>query len=130
MGAGLLGAGPGDPDVRGAKESDADVKRSAMRTLEALELLTSRLSNLERDFLSHRDISRERVNHCRHIDLLQEMAAVRDPEDDFRRDPERICVCRLHGFRSLVPSKEWSVVINVFKENYCRLCADRAPKIM
>jgi hypothetical protein len=128
IGAGLLEFGSEDPDVRGAREDDAAVKRSARRTLEALGLPQSRLSNLERDFLSLRDISRERMNHYRHIEILQEAAGVRNPEDDYRRDPDRICACRLHGFRSLVASKDWPILIKVFKDNYCKVCADRDPK--
>jgi hypothetical protein len=117
-----------DTDLQSAAQDDEAAKRSAKRTLEAVGLPKSRLANLERDFLSLRDIARERVNHCRHIDLLQEPTRPRIPEDDYRVEPDRKCWCRLHGFRSLVASREWAVLIRAFKDSYCSSCEDRDPK--
>src|SRR5262249_32691839 len=94
---------PEDTDFRSARENDAAVTRSAKRTLEALGLPKTRLPVLEREFRSIRDISQERVEHCRHMELLQEIPRIRNPDDDYRHDPERICSCRFHGYRSRIP---------------------------
>ena len=68
---------------RGMSVLTAGTGREAIGTIEstpdiAIVLMDIMMPELERDFFSLRDISRERVNHCRHIEMLQGTAGVRN----------------------------------------------------
>ncbi len=117
-----------DIDFRCAKEGDSFVRRNAKRMIEALGLPKSRFPNAILEFESVRDMSSERVNHCRHIQLHQQIFKNRRIEDTYKLNPERTCFCTLHLYRSRIPDKDWRQVVKAFKQTYCLNCPDRDPK--
>jgi hypothetical protein len=117
-----------DPDVREAGYSDEDVERIAEDMLTANDLPRGRLAVMIREVMSLRDIARERVGWCRHIQLLQRLGHTRSPVTYYAYDPERSCCCEKYGFVSKVGSTEWRVLIPTFKSTYCSGCSSRSPK--
>jgi hypothetical protein len=87
-----------------------------------------RLPVFEREVESHRDIGRERLNWCRHIQLIQDLEHTRSKSTYCTRDPERYCLCEKFGSRSKIGSTDWTVLIRAFKDNYCLSCSAREPK--
>jgi hypothetical protein len=83
---------------------------------------------IERDMISERDIARERLNWCRHIELIQDLEHTRHPSTHYRQDPDRHCRCAKHGYESLIGSTDWHLVIKSFKMALCLNCPDRSPK--
>lgn len=122
--------GPDDDlDVREAGFSDEDMARYAEDVLEASDLPRDRLAVVIREVLSFRDIARERVKWCRHIQLIQDLGHASDLRTFYAYDPERRCFCERYGFASKIGSTDWRVLIPIFKHNYCSDCSARSPKV-
>jgi len=122
-------AGPDvDPDFRESKFTDEDMGRYAEDVLEASGLPRDRLAVVTREVLSFRDIARERVNWCRHIQLIQDLGHTRSPVTYYAYDPERNCYCEKFRLTSKIGSTDWRVLIETFKNNYCSGCSARSPK--
>jgi hypothetical protein len=117
-----------DPDVRQAKFTDEDMGRYAEDVLEATGLARDRLAVVTREVLSFRDIARERVHWCRHIQLIQNLGHTRSPITHYAYDPERNCYCEKYKLASKIGSTDWRVLIDTFKNTYCSGCAARSPK--
>jgi hypothetical protein len=118
-----------DEDALMAVETDERLRDLARFTLEAAGLPAERLPFVERYWVSERAISRERLNWCRHILLLQNLTHERRPETHYRCDPPRICKCDKHQYESAIESPEWEGVIEAFKRSRCAGCVDQDPKI-
>ena len=93
-----------DPDVMMADHDDEKIKNFAQTSLEAMALPSDRLSNVERESMSLRRIARERLDWCRHIDLIQSISQTLNRSTLHSIDPEALCVCRRHGLRSKIGS--------------------------
>jgi hypothetical protein len=91
-------------------------------------LPAERLPVLEREAASLRLIARERVNCCRHLNLIQDLRHTLSPTTCYRADPSRACVCEKHGYRSGIESTDAETVVIAFKRAYCEECPDRDPK--
>jgi hypothetical protein len=100
-----------------ASFSDDEVSRYAQRILKLAELPDGRLPMVERDCLSRRDISHEKLHWCRHIELIQQ----------FARDPARYCKCLILKHESRFGDPDWSAVITAFKRTHCEECSQRSP---
>lgn len=118
-----------DEDIHMANRSDEDILAIAQHSLDTLELPLERLPVLEREWFSQRRVSRERLQHCRHIQLLQDLTHEQNPSTHFHADPARICVCGLHAYRSVNQVSDSEAVISDFKQAYCTGCPDRSPKV-
>ena len=107
--------------------SDEQLQRSARQMLRILELPSDRLPAMERDYRSCRDIAREKLHWCMHIDILQDKTHELHRETLYRTDPKRVCVCLLHKHRSILESPDWMALVSAFKRSYCESCTDRTP---
>jgi len=105
------------------------IRKTARDTLRALDLPDNRLPILEREIESYSDIARERLHWCQHIDLIQDIRHTRDQSTHYARDPERLCMCQIFGYKSAVGSTDWKALITAFKRAYCTGCPAREPKI-
>jgi hypothetical protein len=112
-----------------ANDSDEKLRRLARLTLTAMQLPEDRLPVLERDSHSLRQIARERLGWCRHIDLLQDLSHTLHRSTCYVTDPPRSCFCKLHGHKSYIQHPEAEVVIQAFKRAYCDGCPDHSPKV-
>jgi hypothetical protein len=117
-----------DDDVHLAGETDEVLRGVARHTLDTLGLPADRLPILEREWGYYRAIARERVDWCRHLDLIQDPRSVEEPATYYHDDPPRACRCEKHGYRSTAESPDGAAVIAAFKAAYCASCPDRAPK--
>ncbi|HEX8129406.1 MAG TPA: DUF4365 domain-containing protein [Pyrinomonadaceae bacterium] len=113
--------------IRKANRSDEESRLYAKQFLNAKDLPVERLPVIEREYFSVRDVAREKINWCRHIGRLNDERHTRHLSTYYRTDPNRICVCNLHGFRSPVSDTNWKVISSGFKKIYCENCADRNP---
>jgi Domain of unknown function (DUF4365) len=118
-----------DMDLVMADEDDETTKRHAAASLEAMDLPATRLPVVERDWLSLRDVARERVHWCRHLALLQDLRHTSSPDTMYARDPARRCCCEKLGHKSNIGHEDWTTIISAFKQAYCNGCADRDPKV-
>ena len=107
--------------------SDDEVSRYAKRILEIAELPDERLPVVERDCLSRRDISTEKLHWCRHIELIQDLEHEKRRETHFARDPNRYCKCLLLNHESRFGDSNWGAVIKAFKRTHCQECCQRSP---
>jgi hypothetical protein len=119
---------PRDTDAALAAASDADVARFAEDCLAAMELPKDRLPVVRRDWLAMRDIAREKMDWCRHIELHQDLRHTHSPATSYLTDPPRAVVCEKHGHRSRIESPDWHALLAAFKMCYCAGCPDRDPK--
>ena len=117
-----------DPDVREAGFSDEEMVRLAEDVLVASDIPRDRLAVVTREVMSFRDIARERVGWCRHIQLIQDLGHTRSPVTYYAYDPERRCYCEEFGITSKIGNADWRVLIEIFKKNYCTGCHARSPK--
>jgi hypothetical protein len=117
-----------DEDVIRASDTDERVKALALRHLETLRLPAERLPVAERVWLSLRLISRERLEWCRHINLLQRTSDLENPATGYLTDPAKVCRCEKHLYTSNIENPDSETVISAFKRAYCDGCPDRDPK--
>jgi tetratricopeptide (TPR) repeat protein len=117
-----------DSDFRLADEDDAALKKFALDMLKALDLPAERLPIVERDCFSLRDIARERLHWCRHIDLIQSLRHTEHTATYYKVDPNRRCMCEKYKYESAIESTDWTALIPAFKRAYCEGCSDRDPK--
>ena len=117
-----------DPDIREAGFSDEEMVRLAEDVLVASDIPRDRLAVVTREVMSFRDIARERVAWCRHIQLIQDLGHTRSPVTYYAYDPERRCYCEEFGITSKIGNADWPVLIETFKKNYCTGCPARSPK--
>jgi hypothetical protein len=124
----ILSEAARDDDFRLGRASDADMRSFAQSCLEAAELPAERLPVVERECFSLRDVAAERLDWCRHLDLIQDKRHTLHPSTHYRTDPERWCVCSKHGYQSGIPSTDWRAVISAFRQTRCDGCPDRESK--
>lgn len=117
-----------DPDLLRANESDDRTRRFAEDMLGAMRLPRERLPQVINEALAKRDISKERVNWCRYIDLMARPPTIDGPLMAYAVEPDRCCRCMKFGVRSKIESPDWLPVIEAFKRNYCKECSSRSPK--
>lgn len=113
--------------IDSAQRSDEELSQNAAQAMRICDLPEERLPVMEREYSSYRDIAREKLNWCRHIELIQDKRHWLDPATFYRTDPTRFCLCRLHGYRSKFGHTDWEKVISAFKKSYCEGCMDRTP---
>jgi hypothetical protein len=113
--------------IDSVQESDESVRQNAAQMLRILELPADRLPVMEREYFSFRDVAKEKMNWCRHIDLIQDLGHTLRPETHYKIDPTRFCVCRLHGYRSKFGISDGAILISAFKKTYCEGCNEKNP---
>lgn len=113
--------------VRNANRSDEESFMYAAQALGTMDLPGERLPVVEREYFSLRDVAREQLSWCRHIDRLNDERHTWHPSTTYKRDPNRICICNLHKFESQTPNPDWKALSVVFKKTYCENCPDRNP---
>ena len=118
-----------DADVMMANHDDEDIKVFARTALDAMSLPLDRLPNVLKESLSIRDVARERLDWCRHIDLIQETEHTLLRVTLHSIDPNRYCVCLKYELRSAIGSPDWIPIIGRFKQACCAKCPDRSPKV-
>jgi hypothetical protein len=116
-----------DLDFEIAAQDDSELKKYAKDYSTRLGLSDEQLANVERDSLAIRDIARERLNWCKHIDFTQNAGPTQQKDTYYRVEPQRRCVCRLHKYESVLEHTDGPVVISAFKRAYCDHCSDRSP---
>src|SRR6266404_763195 len=110
-----------------AQQSDEELYQHAAQMLKLLDLPSERLPVMEREYESYRDIAREQLSWCRHIELIQDKRHELLPSTHFRTDPTRFGMCNLYGYRSTLGNPDWTAVMAAFKTTYCEGCPDRSP---
>ena len=115
--------GPGTEDTMLAAESDDRIRVMAKTLLASFQAPPDRVGMAERECFLMRQIAGERVNWCRHLDLVPLM----DPATAFSEAIERVCGCRKLGHESPQPSRGADALIADFKREVCAACQDRQP---
>lgn len=107
--------------------SDETLRAYAAQALRLYGLPPDRLPAMEREYESIRESSRDRLYWCRHLDRRCDDRHMQSRATMYRKDPDRICICHLHGFQSQIPDPDWRVTFAAFKKAYCDSCEDRDP---
>jgi hypothetical protein len=117
-----------DPDYSIVSEPEEMLLRFARESHEALGLPPEMLPAAELQAFALRDVARERLEWCRHIDLTQEdlLARVRGVQSS-AASPSR-CICLKFNYELGGDSADWKDAISAFKERYCVGCPARSPK--
>src|SRR5262249_14422908 len=109
------------------QESDESLCQNAAQILKIIGLPSDRLPVLEREYFSYRDIAKEKMDWCRHIELIQDKRHELHPATHFKTDPTRFCICGLYGYRSKFGDTDWTAVITAFKTSHCDGCEGKSP---
>lgn len=113
--------------LENANWSDERVRFLTTQMLRICELPNDRYPVLEREYSSIKRIAQERLNWCRYIELLQDKKHSLRKETMYKKDPNRVCVCNLHQYKSIIQNPNWEILIPAFKKTYCEQCPDRTP---
>jgi hypothetical protein len=113
--------------VSNANMSDETLRAYAAQALRLYDLPPDRLPAMQREYETIRESARDRLNWCRHLDRRSDDRHMRSHETMYKTDPDRICICHLHGFHSKIPDPNWKVIFAVFKKEYCDSCKNRDP---
>lgn len=118
---------PQDQDLLLAVEPDENLRSMARDLLRQLGAPADRIANAVIETFSMRQIARERVTWCRHLDLISDERPLQSPITAFREEPERICICKALSCESAIPHRDTDTVIGAFKQAYCNGCGLRSP---
>jgi hypothetical protein len=110
-----------DADFQNANQSDEELNRVANQLIRSVQSPPVRLDVLLELLCSFRQISRERVDWCCHLQILEDRTMTSNL-------PTRICFCERFGYESQEVSTDAAVVIADFKQIFCTSCPARAPK--
>jgi hypothetical protein len=110
-----------------AAMSDEKLRLYAAQALRLYDLPADRLRVMEREYISIRESSLDTVNWCRHLERRCDDRHMQATATMFKADPDRICICTLHGFESQISHPDWTTLSLAFKEAYCKSCKDRNP---
>jgi hypothetical protein len=116
-----------DRDFREAGYTDEYLQSCAADAIEALGFSEDALPAFTRAVTSWRDVARERLHWCRHIQLLE--VTCESDANNHVRDPLRKCHCDKLGLSSRILLTDWSPLISSFKQIHCLQCPERSPKI-
>lgn len=117
-----------DADLKNASQSDEELSRAAKQLILSVESPPARLDVIVELLRSFRHISWERVNWCRHLEILEDLTKTRDPKTAYSELPTRKCYCDRFRYESQDPSTDASAVIREFKQHFCAWCLARDPK--
>jgi Domain of unknown function (DUF4365) len=117
-----------DGDLVHANQSDEELSRIAKQMLLSVESPPSRLDVIVELLRSFRQISRERVNWCRHLQIFEDLMKNRDPKTAYSELPTRRCHCDRFHYETADASTDASTVIAEFKQTFCASCLARDPK--
>jgi hypothetical protein len=117
-----------DADLKHANQTDEELTRVATQMLRSMESPPARLDVIFELLRSFRQMSQERVNWCRHLRILEDLTANRDPKSAYSELPTRLGFCDKFRYSSRDASTDAAAVIAEFKRNFCSLCLARDPK--
>jgi len=117
-----------DEDVWFADQSDDKLQRFARDVLQIMYLPPNRLKVIEQYCQSLREVAQERVQWCRHLEMLEDLRQTRDPSTAFSVLPNRKCVCERFCYETEIITSDGDALIRTFKQLYCASCKDRSPK--
>lgn len=117
-----------DSDVQHANQTDEELSRVARQLLRSVESPPARLDVIEDLLRSFRRISRERVEWCRHLQILEDLTMTRDPTTAYSELPTRKCDCAKFTYVTKNASVDAAAVITEFKQTFCASCPARDPK--
>jgi hypothetical protein len=117
-----------DKDFHKAKQTDEELKKIATQLLRSVESPPARLAVIEAHLHSFRQISNERIDWCRHLQILEDLGAAGDPRTAYSELLTRKCLCDKFDYMSEDASSDFVAVIADFKLTFCRPCPARDPK--
>lgn len=117
-----------DPDYSIATDPEEVLLRFARESHDALGLPPEMLPLVELEAFALRDIARERLEWCRHIDLIQDDLRARGPATQSNAASPSRCICLKFNYELERNDANWKDVISAFKERYCAECPARSPK--
>jgi hypothetical protein len=110
-----------------ANASDADLHRMAKDMADSFGLPRERSVNIENHLRTQRQMSQERLEWCRHIEMFSKTAHEKSPVTMYREPPEYACHCRLFADRLIRADDTWLKALEDFKLRHCAACDRREP---
>lgn len=117
-----------DPDYSLATDPEEVLLRFARESHDALGLPPEMLPLLELEAFALRYIAQERLEWCRHIDLIQDDLRARASVAQSNAASPSRCICLKFNYELERNGTDWKDVISAFKERYCVRCPARSPK--
>lgn len=114
-------------ETENANWTDEKIQFLATQMISILGISDDRYPIMEKEYYSIRDIAREKLSWCRHIELWQDKRHYQSQQTLFSKDPDRLCICTLHNYQSIIHNPDWKIIIPAFKKTYCENCPDRNP---
>lgn len=118
---------PLEQDVFFAMLDDNSLRSMAETYLDASQAPSDRLPQAMKQCVSMRRHAQERVNWCRHLDVILDARHLSSSATAFLQDVGRVCVCVKHRYQSPAPSTSDDAVIDAFKAARCAGCSDKSP---
>ena len=115
---------PESCDVTGL--SDEDLHELATDLLELMRIPHDRHQNVLRELEAMKFFQELKRQWCAHIDMHEDLSHSKSRSTLYAVDPERVCICQLHGYESRIPSRQPDAIVNAFKRTYCATCQDRS----
>jgi hypothetical protein len=119
-----------DDDLHKANQTDEELRLAAIYLLRSVDAPPARLEVIEAHLRSFRQISRERLDWCRHLQIFEDLEAAGNPRLAYSELLTRKCFCDKFEYLSEDASTDAEAVISGFKQIFCRSCPARDPKRM
>jgi hypothetical protein len=121
-------ASAADHDLGWVSVGDEQVRAIAADVVQEKGLPVERLSIVESDLFANRDIARERLTWCRHINLVQDLRHTKHESTHYASPIRFDGDCEKFGYRTEIGISDWREVISAFKRRFCDGCPAREPK--
>jgi hypothetical protein len=115
-------------DAEMASATDHKLKLYVDKSMAGMGVPESCRAVVERNWLAMREIAREKMRWCRHLDMVEAGGTDGSAETAFASDPERRCVCRKFQYVSRFQTPDLAILLVAFKNAYCQDCLAKEPK--
>jgi hypothetical protein len=117
-----------DRDVLWASDNEAESQRFASELLRIIGSPPARAEVVNQYCQSLREIARERLHWCRHLQMLEDLSQTTNPAVAFSVLSDRSCVCDKLGYQTSNVTSDAHRLIETFQNLYCEGCTPRSPK--
>ena len=119
-----------DQDTALGALTDTELHDYAVTAMGYMGIPNNRLAVFEQYCQQERIACQQKVHHCRHLTLLEDLQQTQNPQTAYVEPPNRKCICEIHGYESKIITSDGPAQISAFKQQFCTNCPDRAPKVV
>ena len=110
-----------------SKLSEDELYKYALEMIELMGIPKERLGNVLIDLKWIQDDESEKVNFCKHLQVIQDLSHTVQLKNAYSINPNRSYICSLLNYRSLTSGTDRDKILIRFKSDFCLGCNKKEP---